>query len=283
LLQEQILFFGLPIQLDENTAIYQPTLNDIIENNLSVEKILEPFIALDKRRFEQEVENNKISNFDMLFVQIILGYIQYLAEVKENIGLTEWINSKESNWLTIKKLIEILKFLMKTDDISLHISDISKDLIGNLEGNHIIINKSYKIDRDTFDDLKYLICEMLDTEINIDDMSIKETVKKTDEELRLEKLFEQKKREYEKKYGKKKEKKVKNKDNITIFTLINYIIHYEYTQYNYTSVRNLTIYQIKNTFKYYHGQEMYDIDMKYRTSGNFKMDKKSADHWFFDK
>ena len=99
----------------------------------------------------------------------------------------------------------------------------------------------------------------------------------------MEKLFEQKKRKYKKKYGKKKEKKVKNKDNITIFTLINYIIHYEYTQYNYTSVRNLTIYQIKNTFKYYHGQEMYDIDMKYRTSGNFKMDKKSADHWFFDK
>ncbi len=282
MLEEQILFFGLPIQLDENTAIYQPTLNDMIEKNFSVERILEPFITLDKRRFEQELENNKISNFDMLFVQIVIGYIQYLAEVKEDIGLTEWINSKESNWLVVKKLIEVLKFLMKTDDISLHISDISKDLIGNLEGNYIIINKSYKIDRDTFDDLKYLICEMLDTEINIDTVSLEKEVKKSAEELRLDKLFEQKRKEYEKKYGKKK-KKEKNKDNITIFTLINYIIHYEYTQYNYISVRNLTIYQIKNTFKYYHGQEMYDIDMKYRTSGNFKMDKKSADHWFFDK
>ena len=43
------------------------------------------------------------------------------------------------------------------------------------------------------------------------------------------------------------------------------------------------IYQIKNTFKYYHSQEMYELDMKYRTSGNFKMDKKTSEHWFFDK
>ena len=75
----------------------------------------------------------------------------------------------------------------------------------------------------------------------------------------------------------------KNKDNLTIFTLINYIIHYKDTQYNYDTIRDLTIYQIKNTFKYYQNQEMYELDMKYRTSGNFKMDKKTSEHWFFDK
>ena len=149
-----------------------------------------------------------------------------------------------------------------------------------MKDNYIIINKSYKIDRDTFEDLKELVCEILDTEINID--TEQQEVVKSEEELRLERLFEEKRKQYEKRYG-KKQKKEKNKDNMTIFTLINYIIHYEHTQYDYISIRNLTIYQIKNTFRYYHGQEMYDIDMKYRTSGNFKMDKKSADHWFFDK
>ena len=282
MLEQQILFFGLPIHLDENTFIYQPTLNEILEKGFSFERILEPFIALDKRKFEQETKNDKINDFDMLFIQMIIGYIQYLTDTKETIKLTEWINSDKSNWLIVKKLIEVLKFLMKTEDISLYISDVSKGLTDKMEDNYIIINKSYKINRDTFDDLKNLVCEMLDTEINIEAIKPPQETQRTEEEERLDRLFEEKRKQYEKEYG-KKTKKEKNKDNMTIFTLINYIIHYEHTQYDYITIRNLTIYQIKNTFKYYHGQEMYDIDMKYRTSGNFKMDKKSSEHWFFDK
>ena len=144
--------------------------------------------------------------------------------------------------------------------------------------NYILINKSYKINRDNFEDFKNLVCEILDTEIKIE----KKPQKKSEEDNELLSLFEKKKAEYEKKY-KKKPKKDKNKDNLTIFTLINYIIHYKDTQYNYDTIRDLTIYQIKNTFKYYQNQEMYELDMKYRTSGNFKMDKKTSEHWFFDK
>ena len=280
MLDQQVLFFGLPIKLDENTMLYQPTLNEILEKDFHIENILEPFIALDKRNFKNEEKNDKVDNFNILFIQVILGYIQFLTDepTKTPPSLKEWIESANSDWLVVKKLIKVLKFLCKTEDIILQMSDFSKENENSLNENYILINKSYKINRDTFEDLKDLVCEILDTEINIE--------RKKEEDIdvsELGDLFEQKRKQYEKKYGKKKQKKEKNKDNLTIFTLINYIIHYENTQYDYNSIKQLTIYQIKNTFKYYHSQEMYQLDMKYRTSGNFKMENKTSEHWFFDK
>lgn len=282
MLNDQTLFFGLPIKIDENVTLYQPTLNEMIEQGFMIENILEPFITLDKRNFENEENNDKINNFDMLFVQLILAYMQYLDTEKDNINkltLSNWINSDKSNILVIKRLIEVVKFLCKTDDVVLYIENIVNETLDTTDKNYILINKSYKINRDNFEDFKNLVCEILDTEIKIEKKPQK---KSSEEEDELLSLFEKKKAEYEKKY-KKKPKKDKNKDNLTIFTLINYIIHYKDTQYNYDTIRNLTIYQIKNTFKYYQNQEMYELDMKYRTSGNFKMDKKTSEHWFFDK
>ena len=281
MLNDQTLFFGLPIKLDENVMLYQPTLSEILDKGFMIENILEPFITLDKRNFENEENNDKINNFDMLFVQLILAYMQYLDTEKDNINkltLSNWINSDKSNILVIKRLIEVVKFLCKTDDVALYMENIVNGTLDTTDKNYILINKSYKINRDNFEDFKNLVCEILDTEIKIE----KKPQKKSEEEDELLSLFEKKKAEYEKKY-KKKPKKDKNKDNLTIFTLINYIIHYKDTQYNYDTIRDLTIYQIKNTFKYYQNQEMYELDMKYRTSGNFKMDKKTSEHWFFDK
>jgi hypothetical protein len=278
MLNDQTLFFGLPIKLDKNVILYQPTLNEVLEKGFMIENILEPFVTLDKRNFENEQDNEKINNFDMLFIQMILAYMQYLEKEKDNkLTLSEWVNSDKSNVLVVKRLMEIIKFLCRTNDVILHMEDLSKGLLGNTEENYILINKSYKINRDTFEDFKNLVCEILDTEINIE-----KKPQKSKEESELDKLFEERRLAYEKKF-KKKQKREKNKDNLTIFTLINYIIHYKDTQYDYNSIKKLTIYQIKNTFKYYHSQEMYELDMKYRTSGNFKMDKKTSEHWFFDK
>ena len=279
MLNDQTLFFGLPIKLDKNVMLYQPTLNEMLDKGFMIENILEPFITLDKRNFENEENNDKINNFDMLFIQMILAYIQYLEKEKDNkLTLSDWINSDKSSMLVIKRLIEVIKFLCRTDDVILYMANVQDGTFGTTEENYILINKSYKINRNTFEDFKDLVCEILDTEIKIE-----KKPQKSEEELYWESLFEKKKKQYEKEYKKKRPKKEKNKDNLTIFTLINYIIHYKDSQYDYNSIRNLTIYQIKNTFKYYQNQEMYELDMKYRTSGNFKMDKKTSEHWFFDK
>ena len=96
MLNDQTLFFGLPIKIDENVTLYQPTLNEMIEQGFMIENILEPFITLDKRNFENEENNDKINNFDMLFVQLILAYMQYLDTEKDNINKLTL-----SNWITL--------------------------------------------------------------------------------------------------------------------------------------------------------------------------------------
>ena len=223
MLNDQTLFFGLPIKLDENTILYQPTLNEMLDKGFMVENILEPFITLDKRNFENEENNDKINNFDMLFIQMILAYMQYLEKEKDNkLTLSNWINSDKSSMLVIKRLIEVIKFLCRTDDVILYMENVQNGTFGTTtEENYILINKSYKINRNTFEDFKDLVCEILDTEIKIE-----KKPQKSEEELYWENLFEKKKKQYEEKYKKKKPKKEKNKDNLTIFTLINYIIHY---------------------------------------------------------
>ena len=59
--------------------------------------------------------NDKINNFDMLFVQLILAYMQYLDTEKDNINklmLSNWINSDKSNILVIKKINRSYKISM---------------------------------------------------------------------------------------------------------------------------------------------------------------------------
>lgn len=269
---EEKLYFGLPIKLNNEVCIYQPTLREILENDFSFEELIEPFMTLDKQNFSSEKDNENLNNFDIFFLQILMAYIEVLKK-DEEIKLSDWLNSPISDGLVIKRLIKVFKFLFRTEDIDLH---ICKGILDSPEDNYILINKSYKIDRDTYEDIKWIVCDIFDT-----DMKIEKKAPVSEEEDKLAKLFAQKKAQYEKEYG-REAKTGKNKDKITIFTLVNYIVNNKYSQYDYNSVQDLTIYQVKNTFKYYQSQEVYDIDMQYRTSGQFKMDKKS-EHWFFDK
>lgn len=271
MIEEQLLYFGLPINIDNNATLHQPKLRDILQNDLSLEKILEPFITLDKQNFQSEKDNDNLKDFDIFFIQILTEYLDNIKNNKEIRTIEEWVEQEKNNInLVINRLINVLKFLFKTEDVKL---EFSENLI-NLEENFIVINKSYKIDRNTYDSLKEMVCEIFDTQIII------EKKEKSEEENEMDKKFAERQKAYEKEYGTKK--KDKNKDKLTIFTLVNYIIHNKFSQYNYNSVQELTIYQIKNTFKYYQSQETYDIDIRYRTSGNFKIEKNS-DHWFFDK
>ena len=269
--KEEVLYFGLPIKLTDEVCLYQPTLKEIINNDFSLEELIEPFITLDKQNFENDKDNDELNNFDIFFLQILMGYIEVL-KINENIELGDWLNSPLSNGLVIKRLIKVFKFLFKTEDIELH---MCKGIVDDVEDNYIMINKSYKIDRSNYEEVKWIVCDIFDT-----DMKIEKKPQMSEEEKRLNELFEKKKKAYEEAYG--REAREGNNKKITIFTLVNYIVNNKNSQYNYNTIQDLTIYQIKNTFKYYQSQESFDIDIKYRTSGNFKMDKKSQ-HWFFDK
>ena len=159
--KEEVLYFGLPIKLTDEVCLYQPTLKEIINNDFSLEELIEPFITLDKQNFEGDKDNNELNNFDIFFLQILMGYIEVL-KINENIELGDWLNSPLSNGLVIKRLIKVFKFLFKTEDIELH---ICKGIVDDVEDNYIMINKSYKIDRSNYEEVKWIICDIFDINI----------------------------------------------------------------------------------------------------------------------
>ena len=139
--KEEKLYFGIPIKFNNEVTLYQPTLKDIIYSDLSFEALVEPFMSLDKRNFESEEENSELNNFDMFFIQIFTSYLSVLKN-GENITLQEWLDSEISKGLVINRLVKVIKFLFKTDDVQV---SICENIIDKLDDNYILINKSYKI------------------------------------------------------------------------------------------------------------------------------------------
>ena len=68
--------------------------------------------------------------------------------------------------------------------------------------------------------------------------------------------------------------------NLRMQIIVN-IIHADNSQFDYQNILELTIYQIKNTFNMYRQKENYNLFMKYKTSGQFKIDD-NVNHWFFN-
>ena len=61
-LSKETLLFGKPIKLSKDFYMSQPKLKHILDKDLTVEAIVEPFITLDKRLVEGAEEVEDISN-----------------------------------------------------------------------------------------------------------------------------------------------------------------------------------------------------------------------------
>ena len=107
---------------------------------------------------------------------------------------------------------------------------------------------------------------------------------KLNEELNeIDLKIAQRKAEFEKRKAERESKINKEEtEEITMYDLMNYIIHADNSQFDYQNILELTIYQIKNTFNMYRQKESYNLYMQYKTSGQFKMDEDIV-HWFFNK
>ena len=93
--------------------------------------------------------------------------------------------------------------------------------------------------------------------------------------------MERKKREFERKKRLREIEQNKDKKQIGIFDLANYLIHVD-SKYTYDNVLDLTIYQLINSYQIYQQKENYDLFVKYKTNGNFKIEDELK-HWFFNK
>jgi hypothetical protein len=253
LIKEEKLLFGLPIKIKNLGTIYQPTLEDYINNNIDIQN----FIGLFSIKIDLLIENNDkgLKNFDFFLLQM---------------------TQNKKGDMYIQQLIKYLKLLYKTDDVKF--IDISNNDLNSIGISVKVNNEEYFINRDNYDKLAEVVLITLGNGNNVKEKEVKEELNEIDLKIaKKRKEFERKKAEREAKL-----RKESNKDNepLTIFDLVNYIIHADNTQYNYSNVLKLTVYQIMNTFRLYQTKESYKIGMDYRTSGNFKIEEK-LNHWFF--
>lgn len=258
LIKEEKLLFGLPIEIPNMGTIYQPTMRTFFDKNFDIQKFIRAFSIKVELVFEDATD---LKNFDVFLYQL-------LKKVPEE-------------ELLITDLIESLKILYKTDEVKLIMlkpNDINAICVSIdvMENNE---KKTYYINRDNYDDFANIILITLDMSENIVDEKIRKELSEI--EIKIEK----KKREFEKKKAKReaelrKQNKDKEEESITLYGLANYIIHADNSQFNYQSVLDLTIYQLKNTFNLYRQKENYKIFMDYKTSGQFKIDD-NISHWFF--
>lgn len=241
------LLFGRPIKLTHGLGmIYQPILKDFI-TNYSYAEFTRSFNIKKEYIFDDPPEN--IKNFDIFFL--------FLAISNENKNLSSFI----------RELINSLALLYKCpiDDIKIK-EDNTKE---SMEKFYIEIRNEYILNRNNYDYLCVTVMNMLDNEIQTQENGEMSEIEKKIAKARI-------------KYEKEHKKNEVKKDTYDIFDLANYIIHTDGSIYNYETIQNLTIYQIKNTCKLYQQKEGYNTFMQYKTSGQFDI-KDEVKHWFFNK
>lgn len=123
------LITGLPIPFEnkELGRIYQPTVKEIVSNDLTPTKIVQPFlISLDLLEVAEDVKF-ELKNFDLYFLPNMMIGERHALEV----------------------LAVILQLLYKTDKVSLL-----------LQEQKILIDDTIAIHRENFDELTDMVLEM---------------------------------------------------------------------------------------------------------------------------
>jgi hypothetical protein len=244
LIKEEKLLFGLPIET-EFGILHQPKMKDFFYANLDYSRFMRAFSIKVDLLFDDPKD---MKDFDIFLFQMT--------------------NSKESESLIVD-LIDSLKLLYKTNKVEL------KTIGEGLSNIGIFIDDKIFINRDNYSQLSSIVQIILGDGNNV----LEEEKKRELDELELE--FERRRRKAEKIKRERQKEIEKDKEVITIYDLMNYIIHTDNSQFTYESIMELTIYQIKNTFNLYRQKENYELLIDYKTGGYEIKDE--ITHWFFKK
>ena len=163
----------------------------------------------------------------------------------------------------VSTLIKSLSLIYKTDNIK-----IDNETVGIIVESGID-NKSYTINDDNFVTLSTVICEMVG--INKEDIA---EVKPKEEMSEIELEFEKRRKKYLEMQNNNKNKK---SEGYTILDIANIVIHFSGLSYN--EVFNMTIYQLKNSFKILMKKDSYTTNLLHRISQKFDTSKEKFVHW----
>lgn len=225
-------------------CIKQPTLNDFIESNIDINIFIQPFLLNKSIMLNKNKEVDKV-----------------LEDVKELSFL--FLYEQLTKNPIVSTLIKSLSLIYKTDNIK-----IDNETVGIIVESGID-NKSYTINDDNFITLSTVICEMVG--INKEDIA---EVKPKEEMSEIELEFEKRRKKYLEMQNNNKNKK---SEGYTILDIANIVIHFSGLSYN--EVFNMTIYQLKNSFKILMKKDSYTTNLLHRISQKFDTSKEKFVHW----
>jgi len=236
---------GKNIPLNNNLGtIRQLTLNDFIDLNTDINEFIQPFIL------NKKIMLNKNDNIDKL-----------LENVKDLSFL--FLYEQLTNYSIISNLIKSLSMIYDTNRVYVDKQRIAIIIEGGISSSKCII------DDDNFHILAAVICESM----GIDKNDIPEN-KPQKEMTDIEKEFERRRQKYLQMQNGNQSKK---SEGYTILDIANIVIHFSGMSYN--EVFNMTIYQLKNSFKVLAKKDSYMVNLLHRISQKFDTSKEKFVHW----
>lgn len=224
--------------------------------------------------------DNNLGSFEQIklkeLIELDLEFETLISPFILDKKIAEMFESKKLFYIffiegVLKEKIGFLSGLIK----SLEVIYKTKNIVVDENSCSIIINEEFIIDADNFDYLCDSMCRLFMIDRNsIQRAYDKDRANANKKESETDRKFREMRERSLRNRGKSKEDEI-----FSLTDIANYLIHCS-EKYTYETVKDLTIWQLKNSFNLYQKKDGYDIEMKYRTSGNFNI-KEDVKHWFF--
>ena len=235
---------NIPLHSYNLGVIRQLTLNDFIDSDVDINEFVQPFVL------NKKVILNKNENVDKL-----------LQDVEDLSFL--FLYEQLTNYSIIGNLLKFLTMIYKTEKIYVDKKNIAIIVEDGIDDTSCIINDA------NFNILSTVVCEMM----GIDKEDIK-TAKPQQEMSDIEKEFERRRQKYLQMQNNSQQKK---SEGYSILDIANIVIHF--STFTYNEVFNMTIYQLKNSFKVLAKKDSYMVNLLHRISQKFDTSKEKFVHW----
>ena len=230
---------NIPLNNHKLGVIKQLTLNDFIDLDIEMNDFIQPFIL------NKKIMLNRSSDIDKLLEDI--GDLSFLF-------LYEQLSKQPIVSMLLKSLSVIYNSNVYVDKKTIAI---------------IVEDNNTTITDDNFNILSNVVCEMMGIDRN--DIEVPEIKEEMSD---IEKEFERRRQKY---LEMQKGNKPKKNEGYTILDIANIIIHS--SDFSYDEVFNLTIYQLKNSFRVLMKKDNYTVNLLHRISQKFDTSKEKFVHW----
>jgi len=234
----------IPLKKYNLGVIKQLTLNNFIDYEMDINEFIQPFIL------NKNVMLNKNDNID-----------KFLQDVKDLSFL--FLYEQLTNYSIISNLLKSLSMIYQTKNVYVDKENIAITVIDKSNTNKYIIND------DNFSILSTIVCEMMGV-----DRSKVEKIEPKKEMSDIEKEFERRRQKYQQL---QQQNKVDKSNEYTILDIANIVVHF--SGLTYGQVFDMTIYQLKNSFKVLAKKDSYMVNLLHRISQKFDTSKEKFVHW----